>query len=90
MILIFPMTLRDHLLVNMGNMALWVESPRQWESDVLWTFNECLYEVRSSYRGPLDVQRTSDTHCVITSCYPDNFGCITHGGNEDKDFKFLT
>ena len=62
MILIFPMTLRDHLLVNMGNMALWVESPRQWESDVLWTFNECLYE-----SGPhIEVHWTSKGRLIPT------------------------
>ena len=71
-------------------MALRVESPRQWALDVLRTFNKRLYEVQSSDRRPLDIQRMPDAHCVITSCYPDNFGCSTHVASEDKDFKFLT
>ena len=33
-----------------------------WASDVLWTSNWRLYEVRTSYRRPLDVQRTPDAH----------------------------
>ena len=34
----------------------------QWVSDVIWTSNRRLYEIQTSYRRPLDVQRTCDAH----------------------------
>ena len=34
----------------------------QWASDVLWTSIGRLYEVRTSFRRPLDIQRTSDAY----------------------------
>ena len=46
----------------------------QWTSDVPQMFNGCLYEVWTSYRHTLDVQRTFDPHWEIgtilshTSC----------------------
>ena len=48
-----------------------------WASDAIWKSNRRLYEVRTSYRRPLDVQRTFDADwdarrnfwCLImTSC----------------------
>ena len=42
--------------------AKWYYKVAQWTSDVLRTSNGRLYEVRTSYRRPLNVQRTSDTH----------------------------
>ena len=37
----------------------------QWASDVLWTSNGRLYEVWTSYRHPLDVQKMSNAHWVV-------------------------
>ena len=37
-------------------------SGAQWASDLLWTSNGRSYKVWTSYRRPLDVQRTSDAH----------------------------
>ena len=44
-----------------------MQGPRRTNSkkpsgDILWTSNGRLYEVRTSYRRPLGVQRTSDAH----------------------------
>ena len=36
----------------------------QWTPDIHWTSNGRLYEVRTSYRRPLHVQRTSGAHWV--------------------------
>ena len=42
--------------------AEWYYKVAQWASDVLWTSNGRLYEVRTSRRRPLDIQKTSYTH----------------------------
>ena len=50
----------------------------QWALDVLWTSNGRLYEVWTSYRRPLHVQRSSDAHWDCLTNIPFSLASMYH------------
>ena len=50
------------ILCRVGTHGKKMQYESQWTSGVIWTSNGRLYKVQTSYRRPLDVQRTSDAH----------------------------
>ena len=54
--------IKQDSFLELQSEAKWYYKVAQWASDFLWASNGRLYEVRTSCRHPLDVQRMFDTH----------------------------